>query len=137
MKKLFLILPFLLLAAVLCGCAQEKSAPFRAEDTESLTVYRYAGAPSGAEKKTITGPDEIDAFCEHLFSLGSPVSGEALAGGGVISFRALLSDGTVYEAIYTDPGQFKALDAVWNTLPCEASPAGEDELPVLSAGSGR
>ena len=117
------------LLLALCGCCQGE-LPFRAEDVRSMVVYRFDCTPESAEKKALSGQDEIQDFCRELRRLESRSrGGEPLAGACVVSVRALLQDGTAWEAVYILDSAKRA-DALWGGLSGQALPAGEDELPV-------
>ena len=153
MKKRFasLCAAALALALALTGCggnAVTLTLPFDAADIERVELYHFDGAPSAAEKKTVTGAADLEslhALFEGL-SLQRKDDGRT-AGASVTSFRFRLTDGTDYELIYTGSGakdglliaaadDFQARTAAdigwyWTHLDYQATAADETELPVI------
>ena len=72
-------------------------------------------------------------ICEQLLSIGSPKSGEALAGAEVISFRLHLDDGNACELIYAENTSqgLKEVRKIWDAVSSEAVSAKMEELPIL------
>lgn len=120
-------------AAVLCGCEEKNDMAFQAEQIGTIEVYRYVGVPAAAEKKLTEDQNEIRNVCEQLLSIGSPKSGEALAGAEVISFRLHLDDGSACELIYTENTSqgLKEVRKIWDAVSSEAVSAEMEELPIL------
>lgn len=135
---------------VLTGCVDKTvklALPFTADDISSIEMYRFAGAPASAEKKTVTAKGDIKTLYDELDGL--PLKSgklEETTGAVVTSFRFNLSDGTSYELIYgcfgVKKGNLKSttggfeyatsadVGALWTLLSnLEALPAAESDLP--------
>lgn len=122
--------------------------PFEESEIESLEAYHYDGVPVAAEKKLVTGAEDITYLYETFRDLLlQEKEVEELTGASVTSFRFHLTDGTAYEIIYVGHGvksgkiktsggssYFTSADIgqIWKNLSYEAEPVSETELPAVT-----
>lgn len=107
MKKALALVLALILVFTLVGCGGKEASiafPFDVDDVTDVEMYHFV-TPSTAEKKTITERADIEA----LYTMFTELSLRAkivknTAGEETTAFRFHLSDGTVYELIYTSYG---------------------------------
>ena len=103
--------------------------------------------PADAEKKVITGQEDIEKIYKQLESVSlKDKETEPVVGGSTTSFRFNLSDGISYEIIYTgidaksgrimmsngEKDYFTSddLEAIWNDCDYVVEEAAESELPT-------
>ncbi len=134
---------------VLVGCAQTKSIdfPFESSEVENVEMFYFID-PTDAEKRVVTDQEDIADISKTLQSISlQDKKTEPVAGNSVISFRFNLSDGSLYEVVYSavavKSGRIATTDSekeyftsadiggMWDNYDYEVVHAGEDELPVL------
>ena len=149
MKRWLILATVFTLCLSLVGCNPKLvfELPFDSADISNVEMYRQT-VPVSAEKKTITGRDDMEALYQLFDGLAvSDRKTEPVAGGGITSFRFHLSDGTSYEIIYCSEavksGRLKIpsagadyftsadLGACWDHYDYETEAANESELPGM------
>lgn len=150
MKRSLAFVMTVLLGIVLSGCTRTEplALSFSASDVESVELFHYV-VSADAEKKTVTQPRDISGLVDTFEGLAvTDKKVEPVTGTSTTSFRFRLSDGTVYEIVYTSiavkSGRIRTtgsgqdlftsadIEASWSNCNYEAVPAAESELPVLS-----
>lgn len=152
MKKTALLALTLGLLLIFSGCGKksELQLPFEPSQVEEVTIYHFT-VPAGAEKKSLTEKEEIEALCQSLREIPlQEKKMEETAGTETTSFRFTLSDGSKFEMIYVgmavksgrirmtagEQAFFTSADigGLWTAFDAEAVPAQEAELPSLPLG---
>ena len=149
MKKSIVSILMIILSIFVVGCSKTTSIdfPFEISDVDNIEMFHFT-VPADAEKKVITKQEDIEAIYKSLDRISlKDKSTEPVAGGSVTSFRFNISDGTIYEVIYSaeavKSGRIKTTDSKkdyftsadiggsWSNYDYEILNVSEDELPAL------
>lgn len=147
MKKMVALIMVLILSMSLVGCSKKVTIdiPFDSANVSNIEMYHFT-VPTSAEKKVITGADDIEAIYTMFVGLSlTDKKTEPVPGKSVTGFRFNLSDGTSYEIIYcaeaVKAGRLKFpaeqldyftladIEGHWDNYDYEIVPADESELP--------
>lgn len=149
MKKTIALLSLLVSMLGLAGCNGKTvhiDFPFEVGEVETIELYRYAEAPASAEKKVIDAEETIKDLYDMFERLTLKLKKvEETEEATITGFRLNLSDGTVYELIYScygvkngnlksSTGNFEYftsadIGSYWNDIDLEAVSVEESELP--------
>ena len=151
MKRTIALVSLMLLLLGVAGCGGKTVSidlPFEVGEVENVEMYRFAGAPSSAEKKVVTAEEDIKTLYDMFERLSlKDKRAEEVSGATVTGFRFNLSDGTDYELVYacygvkngnlkSKTGGFRYftgadIGSLWTNLntELEAIPVRENELP--------
>ena len=149
MKKWILIICAFVWCISLAGCTRNETIdfPFETAEVEDIEMFYFVN-PAEAEKKVITGQEDIEKLCQLFESVVlEDKETEPVAGGSVTSFRFNLSGGMTYEVIYSsiaarsgrimvsdsekDYFTSSDIESIWNNCDYAAEKAAERELPVI------
>ena len=148
MRRLAAVMLALMLCLSLGSCTQTENIdlPFASSEVVNVEMFRFV-IPSDAEKKVITGQEDIEDLYTRLESISlKDEEREPAAGKPITGFRFNLSDGTDYEIVYLSiavkAGRIKLPDSgkdyftsadigsCWRNYDYEIVKALESELPV-------
>ena len=149
MKKSIVSILMIIICIFVAGCDKTASIdfPFEVSNVENIEMFRFT-TPANAEKKVITKQEDIEAVYKLLERISlKDKSTEPVAGGSVTSFRFNISDGTIYEVIYSSEavksGRIKTtgsekdyftsadIGGSWSNYDYKILNVSEDELPTL------
>jgi len=138
---------FLLFAA---GCGNtDKLLDFTSSDVENIEIYMF-NVPINAEKKTVTGENDIKAITDRLNSVKierEATPEDSMVGGG-ITFVFNKTDGTQFIINYDgstvktpddSPRRYwykvddDSLSGIWDDLDYPSQMVHQDELPTINS----
>lgn len=149
MKKLIELVLVLVCVVCLVGCNNKTVSidlPFEVEDIDNIEMYRFEGTPGYVEKKVVIAEEDIKTVCDMFARLSfTTQKAKETAGATTTSFRFNLTDGTIYEMVYScygvkngslksSTGNFEYfasadIGAAWSNVAPEAVQVEASELP--------